>query len=1605
MQNLLENNLNNKNLNDINYWALRKNEIRKQVLQDYQKNPINFNNKISIEYQQNKLDNQNSFKTFGEGLSDSFKIENTPFLGSWIEGNKFKKLNEITAKIYNQGFDSLDYNEQVEFEKYRNELIKQNVYGDSFAYKLGGIALNNAKYVIEYATTQAIANAVLPGSGILLSSAIQSLNPVALRNEYWARQLAGDLNITEKGEMFFGNLEKDPIKTFLKSYTGLLATNLSEKFGDVLASSTPIKAISNKLTGGYKKIFDLLFVGNGTDNKGIKGGLQSLFNGLVGENVEEYLEQPLRELLGGGEEDYTLENIVKAFDITWDDFLLTNASIVMQSGISNTSLLLANKLKSNKNLSQQDIINYLETQPVEQKEKDLKRLQIAENEAEKQEYEDWQKTQKEVLLKAGATEQEANDQLEIINKFISHGAVNFLDTPTSRINFLKQNNFELQNGVNSLDGDNVFNQSLDIAKQNEELDAKFPEYTGNTISINGIEKSVFNNNGERIAKSKEALENFYKWFGDSKAVNEKGEPLVVYHGTDKSFDTFKGKFFFFTDDKKLAEDYSQSEYNKRYENEKVINAYLNLKNPLIIDAKGHFWNTIDYKNKQVDGEKLSSIAKKQNKDGLILLNVKDPAKPWSFTKNTTDYVVFEPNQIKSVENKGQFSLDNDNIYYQNKNNQPLGQYNTSNGIATLFNSSNFSTPIHEFAHYWRQLVNNFARAGSEQAKKELDILNKYVGAKNNESWTRSQEEKFARSFEAYLTKGIAPTEELKPLFQRIKEAMANVYNSIKNLNVSLTPEITKYFDNIFSDVDIEGKINYQQAYQDLQKEIEDEKKILYQQGLSEDEVNKAIDDKFGERLAKIEAEIDKGREKTNEAFSEKNYKLNAELQRIKKDINNNSWVKDGLKNFFITTGNLLKEIGGEKLFYKLRKLEADTNLWTKQDSNILEPFLTKFADIENKNKDDYSTLDLALKNSDIKTIEKIIQKYNMYDDYIAYRNLLDTMREQLINVGVDVGYIENYSPRKVDPNLLEDYLNFLRDNKKETSNILDLELSKLEKEGKIFSEEDRQKYINQILNGEYKSIIGRASNNATKERQIEALTPQQNQFYLSSIETISQMVQQNRKAILQREFFGKENKEIGDLRRKLKAKNKQLKELEDKNASNIKKNEIIKLETRKKVLEVSLEGLEYSLKKENDNIKKEEIQNKINNLNKIKDGIERNLKFYKTIKAEAVKTLRRKEIQEAISDIENKIPEDTPLKESIGSYVDEIEGLSLENKFKLKEILNAVLNPLATNKWSSFLSNSSFGLALNSIKNAVNQLPELAISFYKNGILRTANTLTSPKKITIEDLGLGDLVFDISKKDSKFFKFLSKYTLLDKFDAFSKNTFINAKLKLTQDLLKQNDNLTNKELDLIFGEQAEKVKENILKGNVNNIDVKSYLLIKLGEVQPLFNSDKTLAYLKYPNTRFVYSLKSFAFKQFNLIKNDIIDKITSGNKKEVIEGLRNLVLYQTYIMLIGGGLDLAMNLMGDDDPEKAITDAMLDNIIFMNIINRYMYTKIAKEGGGKAIVDYLFGVPILGLFDGITKDIQKAYQGNLDFDNSKTLKFVPFAKDIKFLKQTYENLN
>jgi hypothetical protein len=60
------------------------------------------------------------------------------------------------------------------------------------------------------------------------------------------------------------------------------------------------------------------------------------------------------------------------------------------------------------------------------------------------------------------------------------------------------------------------------------------------------------------------------------------------------------------------------------------------------------------------------------------------------------------------------------------------------------------------------------------------------------------EEQFARGFEAYLMEGKAPSLELKRAFRSFKAWLLGIYRDVKNLNVTLSPEIRGVFDRLLA---------------------------------------------------------------------------------------------------------------------------------------------------------------------------------------------------------------------------------------------------------------------------------------------------------------------------------------------------------------------------------------------------------------------------------------------------------------------------------------------------------------------------------------------------------------------------------------------------------------------------------------------------------------------------------------------------------------------------------------------------------------------------------------------------------------------------------------
>lgn len=152
---------------------------------------------------------------------------------------------------------------------------------------------------------------------------------------------------------------------------------------------------------------------------------------------------------------------------------------------------------------------------------------------------------------------------------------------------------------------------------------------------------------------------FKEWFGDSKVVDKNARPLVVYHGTNAEFDIFskekikRGTGFWFSSNKETSKEYGD-----------IKEFYLSVKNPIDVNKNRNDFIKFakeampeipnDVSEHYIISDALGSTAFKeylQNKgyDAISLGN---------------SYIVFNPNQIKSVYNRGTWNARNDNIYYQ-----------------------------------------------------------------------------------------------------------------------------------------------------------------------------------------------------------------------------------------------------------------------------------------------------------------------------------------------------------------------------------------------------------------------------------------------------------------------------------------------------------------------------------------------------------------------------------------------------------------------------------------------------------------------------------------------------------------------------------------------------------------------------------------------------------------------------------------------------------------------------------------------------------------------------------------------------------------------------
>ena len=234
--------------------------------------------------------------------------------------------------------------------------------------------------------------------------------------------------------------------------------------------------------------------------------------------------------------------------------------------------------------------------------------------------------------------------------------------PDDRIRIIQRNNGKYQVVVNTDYSQEETEQEIQQIKSKAIADGTFMKApNGNPTNLNERQWLQVR------------TKNFINWFGDwindpanaSKVVDENGEPLVVYHGSDNVFTTYDlsksddNSTIFTTNNINIADSYISDvefygippetlnkndftkeewesiekqyeadveDYEKRKANQlKPIHLFNNIKNPFILDAnnRGYDELSIEGYSGSFNTREVAAFAKEKGYDGVILLNIKD----------------------------------------------------------------------------------------------------------------------------------------------------------------------------------------------------------------------------------------------------------------------------------------------------------------------------------------------------------------------------------------------------------------------------------------------------------------------------------------------------------------------------------------------------------------------------------------------------------------------------------------------------------------------------------------------------------------------------------------------------------------------------------------------------------------------------------------------------------------------------------------------------------------------------------------------------------------------------------------------------------------------
>jgi len=359
--------------------------------------------------------------------------------------------------------------------------------------------------------------------------------------------------------------------------------------------------------------------------------------------------------------------------------------------------------------------------------------------------------------------------------------------------------------------------------------------------------------------------------------------------------------------------------------------------------------------------------------------------------------------------------------------------------------------------------------------------------------------------------------------------------------------------------------------------------------------------------------------------------------------------------------------------------------------------------------------------------------------------------------------------------------------------------------------------------------------------------------------------------------------------------------------------------------------------------------------------------------------------------------------ETIGSYV---KGLNLTplKQEELRNILVARFGYIGSQGLTKNLKDLTYLTNLNNVLNTITQGGDLGFSLYTNGIMDTIKGMVKTLGkggVKVEDIGIGQPMAELETGGvlSKALNKIFTSTFFRSMDRFGKETLMNAtvnryKNQASKFLSSGKETSEIKYIRKIFGDKTDDVIKSLSKGELNE-DTHFLAFNKLSDFQPITLSEVPEQYLKHPNGRIFYALKTFQIKQLDVFRREVFQQFKQGNIKG---GVKNAVRLVTLLTAANVTTDTIKDIL--QGKEIDLKDSSIDNLISLSGMNRYFFESAYGTGVGGAAFDFVTP-PLVDVVTNLGKDIKDIATDKIDdpLKEMRSVQYFPWVGRIFYNRE------